>query len=98
MAFIGKARQVQRFEALWQQTASAQPALLAWMSRRPLQALDLADRIHVLADSSKLGRAAQQAWAPLERPWTLITDAGADDAQLAPFRALPGVTVLLAAR
>ena len=44
LAFIGKARQAQRFEVLWQQTASAQPALLAWMSRRPLQALDLADR------------------------------------------------------
>jgi hypothetical protein len=44
LAFIGKARQAQRFEVLWQQAASAQPALLAWMSRRPLQALDLADR------------------------------------------------------
>jgi len=44
LAFIGKARQAQRFEVLWQQTASAQPALLAWMSRRPLRALDLADR------------------------------------------------------
>ncbi len=44
LAFVGKARQVQRFEALWQQTVTAQPALLAWMSRRPLQALDLADR------------------------------------------------------
>jgi hypothetical protein len=44
LAFIGKGRQVQRFEALWQQTAAAQPALLAWLSRRPLQALDLADR------------------------------------------------------
>jgi len=44
LAFIGKARQAQRFEVLWQQTASAQPALLAWMSRRSLQALDLADR------------------------------------------------------
>jgi hypothetical protein len=44
LAFIGKARQAQRFEALWQQTASAQPALLAWVSRRPLQALKLADR------------------------------------------------------
>lgn len=43
-AFLGNARQVQRFEALWQQTAAAQPALLEWMSRRPLQALDLADR------------------------------------------------------
>jgi hypothetical protein len=44
LAFIGKARQAQRFEALWQQTAAAQPALLVWMSRRPIQALDLAER------------------------------------------------------
>lgn len=44
LAFIGKSRQAQRFEALWRQTAAAQPALLAWLSRRPLQALDLADR------------------------------------------------------
>jgi hypothetical protein len=44
LAFIGKARQAQRFEALWQQTAAAQPALLVWVSRRPLKALELADR------------------------------------------------------
>jgi hypothetical protein len=44
LAFIGKARQAQRFEAVWQQTAAAQPALLAWLSRRPIQALELADR------------------------------------------------------
>lgn len=44
LALIGKARQAQRFEVLWQQTAAGQPALLAWMSRRPLQALDLAER------------------------------------------------------
>lgn len=44
LAFIGKARQVQRFEAVWQQTAAAQPSLLAWLSRRPIQALDLVDR------------------------------------------------------
>ncbi|OIQ89886.1 hypothetical protein GALL_281940 [mine drainage metagenome] len=44
LAFIGKARQAQRFEALWQHSAAAQPALLAWISRRPLQVLDLADR------------------------------------------------------
>ena len=43
-AFIGQTRQAQRFQALWQQTAAAQPALLAWLSRRPLQALELADR------------------------------------------------------
>lgn len=44
LAFIGKDRQVQRFEAVWQETAAAQPALLAWLSRRPIQSLDLADR------------------------------------------------------
>lgn len=44
LAFIGKARQAQRFTALWQQTATAQPTLLAWLSRRPIQALDLTDR------------------------------------------------------
>jgi hypothetical protein len=43
LAFIGKARQAQRFEAVWRQTAAAQPPLLAWLHRRPLQALDLAD-------------------------------------------------------
>jgi hypothetical protein len=44
LVFIGKARQAQRFAALWQQTAAAQPMLLAWLSRRPIQALDLAER------------------------------------------------------
>jgi hypothetical protein len=44
LTFIGKGRQAQRFEAVWQQTAAAQPALLAWLSRRPIQALHLADR------------------------------------------------------
>lgn len=44
LAFIGKTRQAQRFLALWQHTAGARPALLAWLSRRPLHALELADR------------------------------------------------------
>jgi hypothetical protein len=44
LTFIGKARQARRFELLWQQTAAAQPALLAWMTRRPIRALELADR------------------------------------------------------
>jgi hypothetical protein len=44
LAFIGQTRQAQRFQALWQQTAVAQPALLAWLSRRPPLALELADR------------------------------------------------------
>ncbi len=44
LTLIGQARHAQGFEALWQQTVVAQPALLAWLSRRPLQALELADR------------------------------------------------------
>lgn len=44
LALVGQVRQAQRFEAVWQQTAAAQPALLAWLSRRPVQALDLVDR------------------------------------------------------
>ena len=44
LAVIGMAREARRFDALWQQTAAAQPALLSWLSRRPRQALDLADR------------------------------------------------------
>jgi DeoR family fructose operon transcriptional repressor len=54
------------------------------------------DHVHVLVDSSKLGRAAQQAWAPLERPWTLFTDADASSDQLEPFRRLAGVTIEVA--
>lgn len=44
LALVGKMRQVERFRALWQQTASAQPALRPWMTKRPLQVLELADR------------------------------------------------------
>jgi DeoR/GlpR family transcriptional regulator of sugar metabolism len=58
--------------------------------------MEQAATVIVLADASKLGSAVQQAWAPLERPWTLLTDAGATPAQLAPFQALPYVTVLIA--
>ena len=36
----------------------------------------------VLADASKLGRAEQNAWAPLPQRWTLVTDAGAPRDQL----------------
>ncbi len=44
LALIGQARAVQRYLALWQQTAAVQPALLAWLTKRPLQSLELADR------------------------------------------------------
>ena len=55
-----------------------------------------ADHVYVLADSTKLGRAAFDAWAPIEKPWTLITDALATEAQLAPFRDRGDATVLVA--
>jgi DeoR/GlpR family transcriptional regulator of sugar metabolism len=58
--------------------------------------MDRADHVYVLADSSKLGTAPFGAWAPIERPWTLITDGDATAEQLAPFRALDRVTVLVA--
>jgi hypothetical protein len=44
LAFIGKTPEAQRFVILWQQTERAQPALMAWLFRRPLQALELAER------------------------------------------------------
>jgi DeoR family transcriptional regulator, fructose operon transcriptional repressor len=44
-----------------------------------------AKELFVLADASKLGRAGQPCWAPIERPWTLITDASATAEQCAPF-------------
>ncbi|RZI42548.1 DeoR/GlpR transcriptional regulator [Herbaspirillum sp. HC18] len=58
--------------------------------------IDHAAQVFVVADASKLGFAGQQAWTPLERPWTLITDYGATPSQLAPFEALPNVRILVA--
>jgi hypothetical protein len=44
LALIGQVRAAQRYRALWLQTAAEQPALLPWLAKRPLQALDLSDR------------------------------------------------------
>lgn len=55
-----------------------------------------AEHVYILADADKLGRAASPAWTPLDRPWTLITDARASDAQLQPFRALGQVEIWVA--
>jgi hypothetical protein len=41
LALVGKARQAERYRALWQQTAAELPALMPWLIRRPLQALEL---------------------------------------------------------
>ncbi|WP_087752190.1 DeoR/GlpR family DNA-binding transcription regulator [Paraburkholderia caledonica] len=67
--------------------ASAQQAYLKdCIIRRAAQVL-------VLADADKLGRSRQQHWTPLERDWRLITSSVADEALLAPFRALERVVV-----
>jgi DeoR/GlpR family transcriptional regulator of sugar metabolism len=58
--------------------------------------VESADAVVVLADASKLGHTGSHYWTPLERRWTLITDDGATDAQLAPFRALTDVEVVVA--
>lgn len=52
-------------------------------------------RVFVLTDSSKLGRASFDAWAPLDHPYTLVTDSGATDEQLAPFRELGHVSIVV---
>ena len=55
-----------------------------------------ADQTYILVDSSKLGRAAQQTWAPLARSCTLITDSEATEEQLAPFRSLANLNIKVA--
>lgn len=42
LALIGKGRAADEFVALWQRVEAAQPDLLAWLERHPLQALELA--------------------------------------------------------
>jgi hypothetical protein len=44
LAMLGKTRLAERFQPLWQQTRATQPALLPWLLKRPLQALELSDR------------------------------------------------------
>ena len=43
LTWLGKTRPAKRFDELWHQTAAAQPALLAWLQKRPLQALENAE-------------------------------------------------------
>jgi len=43
LAWIGKRREAERYRALCAATAARQPALLSWLARRPLRALELAD-------------------------------------------------------
>jgi DeoR/GlpR family transcriptional regulator of sugar metabolism len=53
---------------------------------------------YVLVDSSKLGLDGAGWWARLDPPWHLVTDDGATEAQLQPFRELPDVRIHLAPR
>lgn len=43
-------------------------------------------QVYVLADASKLGMANQPAWAEAPKGWHLITDQGASDDMIAPFK------------
>lgn len=52
-----------------------------------------ASDVVLVADASKLGRAAVAAWLPLEPSWTLVTDSSADPDTLSAIRA-GGVRVL----
>jgi DeoR/GlpR family transcriptional regulator of sugar metabolism len=58
--------------------------------------IDAARETFVLIDSSKLGRPGPGWWARLTPPWHLVTDAGALEDDLRPFRSLPGVAVHVA--
>jgi hypothetical protein len=49
-AMIGKAREAERFQTLLQSTRARQPALLTWLSKRPLRALELTDQWDRLLD------------------------------------------------
>jgi hypothetical protein len=51
--------------------------------------------VYVHADSAEVGRAPFTVWAPRQRPWTLVTDASATEEQLAPFRVLGNVEVVV---
>jgi hypothetical protein len=49
-AIVGKRRDAERFMGMVKATRAALPSLLPWLSRRPLQAIELADRwAHLLA-------------------------------------------------
>lgn len=52
--------------------------------------------VYVLVTSNKLDHASQQHWTPLERDWTLVTDAGATAPALESFARRAEVTVVTA--
>lgn len=50
LAWLGKRREAERYRALCDTTAQRQPALLAWLARRPLRALELGEAWPLLLD------------------------------------------------
>lgn len=58
--------------------------------------VERAEEVFILADHSKLGIRPFPFWAELEGPYTLITDSGVSDEQLAEFHASPVATVIVA--
>src|SRR4051794_23557525 len=65
-------------------------------SRLKAVMMQRAARVVVLADSSKLDGGAFPFWAPLDRPWELVTDSGASQAQLDRMRAAGATHIHLA--
>ncbi|RDU99490.1 DeoR/GlpR family DNA-binding transcription regulator [Trinickia dinghuensis] len=49
--------------------------------------------VFVLVTADKLNRDSQQHWAPIEKPWTLITDATPSHPSLHAFETLAGVAI-----
>jgi hypothetical protein len=65
LALLGKRRELTRFNALLELTRQRQPQLLAWLSKRPLRALELAGKwSRLLAIVAWVAERAQQAPRP----------------------------------
>lgn len=65
-------------------------------SRLKTVMMQRAARVVVLADSSKLDGGDYPFWSPLDRPWELVTDSGASQAQLERMRAAGATHIHLA--
>jgi hypothetical protein len=50
LAIVGKRREASRFGGLLEATRACQPELLAWLAKRPLRALEVAEEWHRLLD------------------------------------------------
>jgi DeoR family transcriptional regulator, fructose operon transcriptional repressor len=55
--------------------------------------LERTKEVYILADSTKLGDSYSSFWTPFPETWTLITDSGATESQLSPFRTIPGIKI-----